>query len=45
MVLTTLLLVLIRVVSTVILAITPPAQGFTKCVITLELVQGAVSSH
>lgn len=43
--LNTLLWILIRVVSTVVLAVTLPAQGFTKGVVALELVQGAVSTH
>lgn len=44
LVLTTLFWVLIRVVSTVILTITHPAQGFTKGVVALELILGAVST-
>lgn len=43
--LTTLLWVLVRVVSTIVLSITLPAQRFTKGVVALELVQGAVSTH
>lgn len=44
LVLTTLFWVLIRVVSTVILTITHPAQWFTKGVVALELILGAVST-
>lgn len=44
LVLTTLFWVLIRVVSTVILTITRPAQWFTKGVVALELILGAVST-
>lgn len=43
--LTTLLWVLIRVVSTVVLTITLPAQRLAQSVIALKLVQGAVSAH
>lgn len=44
-ILTTLFWLLIRVVSTIVLAVTLPAQGFTKSVVALELIQGAVSTH
>lgn len=37
--------ILIRVVATVIFAITLPAQRFTKGVVALEFIQGAVSTH
>lgn len=43
--LTTHFRLLVRVVSTVVLTVTPPAQGFAKGVVALELVLGAVSSH
>lgn len=43
--LTALLWVLIRVVSTVVLSVTLPGQGLTQSVVTLELIQGAVSTH
>lgn len=41
--LTALVRVLVRVVSTVVLSITFPGQGLTQRVVTLEVVQGAVS--
>lgn len=44
-ILTTLLWVLIRVVSTIVLAVTLPAQGFTEGVVTLELIWWTVSTH
>lgn len=44
-VLTALLGVLIWVIATVILPITLPGQWFTQCVITLELIMGAVPCH
>lgn len=41
--LTALVRILVRVVSTVVLSITFPGQGLTQRVVTLEVVQGAVS--
>lgn len=43
--LTALLGVLVRVVSTVVFSVTPPAKGLTKSVVALELIMGAVSVH
>ena len=44
-ILTTLLRLLVRVVSTVVLAVALPAQRLTEGVVALELIQGAVSTH
>lgn len=41
--LTALVRILVRVVSTVVLAVTLPGQRLTQRVVTLEVVQGAVS--
>lgn len=44
-ILTTLLRVLVRVISTVVFSVTPPAEGLTKSVVALELTMRAVSIH
>lgn len=44
-ILTTLVWILIRVVTAVVLAVTLPTQGFTESVVALELILGAVSAH
>lgn len=41
--LTALFRVLVRVVSTVVLAVTLPGEGFTQSVVTLELIHRAVT--
>lgn len=42
--LTALVRILVRVVSTVVLAVTLPGQRLTQRVVTLEVIQGAVFS-